>query len=169
MVDSFVVSSEFYDEKRCLTVVAKKDNPNASVAIILYNGWVIQADPVILARGSLKVRDYDYALECAPLVENNRPALYGQTVTKAITSVAEDPIFRNPAKQIIYTAAFGEILNYFPKEEFSRLCMIANHRIGEMASAKEKLTISRLMEENKSLRAELAKATRKKKRKIIPY
>lgn len=168
MVDSFVVSSKFYDGKSALTVVAKKDNPNASVAIIRYNDWVIQADPIILARGSLKVREYAYN-SMQWLNTDGIFSAYDQAVVNAITSVAEDPVFRNPNKQVIYTPAFGEFLNKFPKDEFSSMCMIANHRIAEMARNQEKHTISRLIDENKSLRAELIKATRKKKRKIIPY
>ena len=100
-----------------LCFIAKASDLTKSVIICYFNGWVISLDPVVMSRGSLKIRRYE--IDNAYIQHHH--VWFNERILEALRSPAEDPIFQSPISNPAFTAEFSTgILSKLPVMEMMR-------------------------------------------------
>lgn len=147
-----------------LCFVAKASDLSKSVIICYFNGWVISLDPVVLSRGSLKIRHYE--IDNAYIQHHH--VWFHERIIEALRSPAEDPIFQSPINNANFTAEFSSgVLSKLPIDEMMQFADKSLRDLrpfferGKEMQAKERA----YKEEIKALKARLQKKAMKKKAK----
>lgn len=97
-----------------LCFVAKAADLSKSVVICYFNDWVICLDPIVLSRGSLKIRKYEAE---NPYVAPHH-VRYMSTVMEALRSPTEDPMFQSPINNSLFSEYFSfQVLSRLPIDE----------------------------------------------------